>query len=177
MRTLVLSILLVGLVFARPARAENPNVTFNGRVMMSDKKFPQSAKSPAAYIAQVRKQAKTNFTEDKDDKGKWKVYFAAFLKTKLDDLEYLIKIYEVSGKDKRLVESFEQYTTDRGQQTLTSYLTLDKKTVGVNKELLVTVEYKNKVLASGTLRVLGEGEKNSGKVDFSEEDTKKKDDE
>ena len=35
------------------------------------------------------------------------------------------------------------------------------------------MESKNKVLASGTFKVLGEGEKFTGKVNFSDDDTKK----
>lgn len=170
-------VLLASVVAAPVARAENPNQVFAGRIMVSDKKFPTTAKSPSAYVAAIRKQAKTTFPEAKDDKGHWKIYFVAFLKSKLDDLEYLVKIYDNSGRQKQLLTSFEQFTNDRGQQQLAGNFSIDKQQVGVNKELLVTIEFKNKVLASGTFRPMGEGEHYSGKVDFSDEDTKKKDDE
>jgi hypothetical protein len=174
-RTLsVLVFLILGLqAFARPARAENPNVVFSGRIIVSDKKFPKTATSPSAYVAAIRKQAKTNFPEDKEKKGTWKVYIAGFLKTKLDDLEYVVKIYDVSTKNKQMLQAIDMYTNDRGEQTIISSVTLDKQTVGVNKELMITMESKNKVLASGTFKVLGEGEKFTGKVNFSDDDTKK----
>jgi hypothetical protein len=174
-RMRILSVLLVGLVMlgvSGAAQAENPNVTFAGRIIVSDKKFPRSASSPSAYVAQIRKQAKTSFTEDKAAKGTWKVYFAGFLKPKLDDLDYVIKIYDNTGGKKQLLTTFEQYTVDRGEQTIISSLTIEKKQVGVNKDLLMTMEYKNKVLASGSFKILGEGDKFSGKVNFSDDDTK-----
>jgi hypothetical protein len=156
------------------AEAENPNVVFAGRIIISDKKFPRTATSPSAYVAAIRKQAKSSLNEGKgDDKGTWKVYFAGFLKPALPDLDYVIKIYDNTGGKKQLLTTFEQYTTDRGQQTLISYMTLDKKQVGVNKPMLMTMEYKNKVLASGGFKILGEGEKYTGKVNFSDDDTKK----
>ena len=169
------------LVFAlavSPAAAENPNQAFAGRIMMSSKRFPTSARSPSAYTAAIRKQAQTNFVEAKDTHT-WKIYFAGFLRAPLDDLEYVIKLYDVSGKGQQLLVSFDQFTDERGQKTILSNMTLDKKQVGVNKELMMTMENKGKVLASSRFKILGEGEKFTGKVNFSEEDAagKSKDDE
>lgn len=171
LRTLGLASLVLVLcaLGARPAAAENPNQAFAGRIMMSSKRFPQSAKSASAYTAAIRKQAQTNFAEAKDTHT-WKIYFAAFLKTPLNDLEYVVKVYELTGKAQQLLMSFDQFTNERGQQSVISNMTLEKKQIGVNKELLMTVESKGKVLASSRFKVLGEGEKFSGKVDFSEDD-------
>jgi len=163
---------------ARPARAENPNQAFAGRIMMSNKRFPQSARSASAYTAAIRKQAQTSFVEAKDSHT-WKIYFAGFLKAPLNDLEYVIKLYDLSGKSQQLLVSFDQFTDERGQKTILSNMTLDKKQVGVNKELLMTMESKGKVLASSRFKLLGEGERFSGKVNFSEDEAngKAKDDE
>ena len=159
----------------RTALAENPNQAFAGRIMMSSKRFPQQAKSPSAYTAAIRKQAQTNFVEAKDTHT-WKIYFAGFLKTPLNDLEYQIKLYELTGKTQQLLVSFDQYTDNRGQQTIISNMTLEKKQIGVNKELMMTMEYRGKVLASSKFKILGEGEHYTGKVDFSEEEANKKGD-
>ncbi|HEX3758804.1 MAG TPA: hypothetical protein VHW23_08870 [Kofleriaceae bacterium] len=170
-------VLVLGLGI-RSAAAENPNQVFAGRIMMSSKRFPQSASSASAYVAAIRKQSQTNFVEAKDTHS-WKIYFAGFLKSPLNDLEYGIKIYDVSGKGQQLLVSFEQFTDERGQKTIAANLTLDKKQVGVNKELMMVMESKGKVLASSRFKVLGEGEKFSGKVNFSEDEAngKKADDE
>ena len=158
---------------ARSAAAENPNQAFSGRIMMSSKRFPTSARSATAYTAAIRKQAQTNFVEAKDTHT-WKIYFAGFLRAPLDDLEYVIKLYDVSGKGQQLLVSFDQFTDERGQKTILSNMTLDKKQVGVNRELMMTMENKGKVLASSRFKILGEGEKFSGKVNFSEDDARGK---
>jgi hypothetical protein len=160
---------LVLVLGVRSAAAENPNQVFAGRIMMSSKRFPTSARSATAYTAAIRKQAQTNFVEAKDTHT-WKIYFAGFLRAPLDDLEYVIKLYDVSGKSQQLLVSFDQFTDERGQKTILSNMTLDKKQVGVNKELMMTMESKGKVLASSRFKILGEGEKFSGKVNFSEEE-------
>ncbi|MBA2544576.1 MAG: hypothetical protein H0V17_33345 [Deltaproteobacteria bacterium] len=148
---------------------EKANPLFSGRIMLSDKYYPRSAKSLAAFNAQVRKQSKENFLEDKEKKN-WKIYFAGFLKTPLNDVEYLVKIYEMTGRGQQLVATVEQFTDSRGQYSLISSIVLDRKLAGVNKQLLMVLEAKGKTLASARFKILGEGERYSGKVNFSEED-------
>jgi hypothetical protein len=167
---LLLSCVVAAIVcIAGPAAAEKPNPTFAGKIMLSDKRFPTQAKSLAAFNSKVRSQSKTNFKEDAE-KQQWKIYFAGFLRAPLNDLEYIVKIYEVSGGRQQLLLTFEQFTHERGQAALISNMTLEKKHVGVNKELVITMESKGKVLASNRFRILGQGEKFTGKVDFSEEE-------
>ena len=106
----VSSLVVVALALgARTAGAQNPNQAFAGRIMMSSKRFPQQAKSPSAYTAAIRKQSQTNFVEAKDTHT-WKIYFAGFLKVPLNDLEYVIKLYDVTGKSQQLLVSFDQFT-------------------------------------------------------------------
>ena len=176
---LVPSFLVLAIVLgARPSVAENPNQAFAGRIMMSSKRFPLQAKSPSAYTAAIRKQAQSAFQEAKDTHS-WKIFFAGFLKTPLNDLEYVIKVYDVTGKAQQLLVSFDQFTSERGQQTIVSNMTLEKKQVGVNKDLMMTMENKGKVLASSRFKIVGDGEHFSGKVNFSEDEAngKKSDDE
>ncbi|MBA3502698.1 MAG: hypothetical protein M4D80_05200 [Myxococcota bacterium] len=171
-RTLLVSSVVaiaVLLSTAAPANAEKPNAAFAGKIMLSDKRFPSQAKSLSAFNAKIRSQSKTNFQEDKDKK-QWKVHFAGFLRQPLNDLEYIVKVYEMSGGRQQLLLTFEQFTHERGQTALLSNMTLERKHVGVNKELMITMESKGRVLASNRFRILGQGEKYTGKVDFSEEE-------
>ncbi len=63
----------------RQALAEDkPKKVFAGQVFVSDKVFPNTEKSSAAYIAAVKKQKKTSFQEDIEAQS-WKIYYAAFL--------------------------------------------------------------------------------------------------
>ncbi|HEY4179711.1 MAG TPA: hypothetical protein VGM90_22875 [Kofleriaceae bacterium] len=169
----VSSLVIAALFVLAPSRADaggDPNKQFAGKIMLSDKRFPMQAKSPAAFTANVKKLSKTAFTENKESKS-WKIYMIGFLKSPLNDLEYIVKIYEVGGKGgNSLLQSFEQYTDSNGQKTLTSNITLERKTFGVNKELMITMESKGKVLASGRFKIIGEGDHFSGKVDFSKDD-------
>ena len=54
-----------------------------------------------------------------------------------------------------------------GVQSLLSNIVLTRDQFGVNRKILVTIESLGKVVASGRFQILGEAEKYSGKVDFS----------
>lgn len=170
-RSWLLSCLVVlGLATTTVAeKVDKPNPAFAGRIMLSDKRFPTSAKSLTAFNASVRKQSKESFAENKDTKS-WKIYFAGFLRNPLNDVEYVVKIYDITGGKQQLLVSFDQFTDQRGQAALMSSMTLERKMVGVNKQLLMTMDNKGKTLASARFKILGEGERSSGKVDFSEEE-------
>lgn len=171
---------LIGLaVLAAPrdaAAQKGPEKVFGGKVMVSDKKYPTYAKSVGAYISQIRKQSKTNLWEDKT-KQSWKIHIAAFFKQPLPDIEVSVKIFDIGNGSRNLLASFEQYLDQRGQRSLLSNFTLERKHVGVNKHVLIIIESGGRTFASGKFKLLGQEERYTGKVDFSDEDTKKKDDE
>lgn len=175
-RTIFVASMLMLAVAVAPAHAGDPNVVFNGKIMLSSKRFPLSAKSKNAYIAAVKKQSQTNFKEDKEKKG-WKIYFAAFLKKPLNDVEYVIKFYELGRGTQQLLGASEAFNDERGQRTIVSNFNLEKKSFGVNKQLLVTIENKGQVLAAGRFKILGEGERFTGKVNFSEDEAAGKEEE
>jgi hypothetical protein len=171
LRTIFVSSLLLLCITLSPALAGDPNVVFKGKIMTSTKRYPLSAKSKDAYVSAIKKQSATNFKEDKE-KGQWKIYFAAFLSVPLNDVEYMIKFYELSGGRQQLLGASEAFNDSRGQKTIVSSIVLEKKSFGVNKQLMMTIENRGKVLASGRFKILGEGEKFTGKVNFSDEETK-----
>ena len=173
-RRALLSLFALGFVLLATAssalaQAEKPNKAFAGKIMLSEKRFPSSGKSLADFNAKIKKQSKVNFTENKE-KQEWKIHFIGFLKQPLNDIEYLVKIYEIGRGGNQVLASFEQFADQRGQASLISNMTLERKVVGVNKQLMITMENRGKVLASARFKILGEGERFSGKVDFSEDE-------
>jgi hypothetical protein len=169
LRTIFVSTLLLIMLAGSSAIAGDPNQVFKGKIMLSTKRFPLTAKSKDAYISAVRKQSKSNFLENKEN-GTWKIYFAAFLSRPLNDVEYVIKFYELGRGTQQLLGASEAFNDERGQKTIVSNITLEKKSFGVNKQLLMTIENRGVVYASARFKIIGEGERFSGKVDFSEEE-------
>ncbi len=175
-RGLLVSVTLVlAMLFAvRSADASDPNKVFAGKIITSVKRPPGQAKSPDAYIAAIKKLSQSNFFEDKADHT-WTIWLAAFLKSPLNDVEYSVKFYDLAGHGQQLLGVIDQYTDERGEKTIITKVKLEKKTFGVNKQVLVTIENKGKILASAQIKILGEGEHFSGKVDFSQDEASGKD--
>ena len=143
----------------------NPEKVFAGKIITSDKKFPAKAKSGSAYVAAIRKQSKSAFMEDKSKQ--WKIYFAAFFRKPLADIEVIVKLYDNQAPGRPMVASFEQYVSSRGGKALLSDFVLDRKLVGANRELTMVLEVAGTPVATGRFKIAGEIERLSGKVDFS----------
>jgi len=157
-----------------PAHAAKPEVTFGGRILISDKSFPTSSKSVGAYIGALRKQSKDKLWEDKE-KTHWKVHYVAFFRKPLNDLEVTVKLYDVSQPSaQRMIESYELYLDGRGQRSFSGNLKLRKADDAYhpNSRILMVLENRGAILAKANFTVHGEGKKFTGKVEFSEEDTK-----
>ncbi len=169
MRSLALSLLVIFSFVATASAEDLPNRVFKGKIMTSAKRYPTTAKSQSAYVAAIKKQSTSNFREDKTN-GTWMIYFAAFLRKPLNDVEYTIKFYELGGGGQRLLGTSDQFNDERGQKTIVSKIKLEKKSFGVNKELLMTIENKGTIYATTRFKILGEGEHFSGKVNFSEDE-------
>ena len=167
-RPLAMTVALVWIVSALAPAVASAD-PFDGKIVTSDKRIPTSANSKKEYFGKLRKQSKSSFWEDKATKG-WKIHFAAFFKKPLNDLEVTIKLYDESKGGRRLLAAFEQYLDGRGQKTITSYLTLERAKVGVNRNIVMVVENRGRTLATGKFKLLGEAEKYSGKVEFSDEE-------
>ena len=160
-------IALLVIALAEPAEA-NPERVFRGQILTSTKSFPTAAKSKRAYVRKLKKQRKTKFLENKAKKS-WKIYYAAFFRKPLNDLEVTVKLYDITNGRKKMINSYEQYLSERGQKSVISYITLERQYFGVNKRILMTMETRNYILAMGRFYILGKGETYSGEVDFTDD--------
>ena len=156
------------------AAARKPEDVFGGHILVSDQPFPTNARSEEAFISAVKKQAKERLQEDKES-HEWTVFFAAFFKQPVNDLEVTLRVVDVT-KGERLVESFEQYLPTRGQRAYLSSLTMKRgdgsSGYDPNSKVRIVMESHGRVIAEATLFLAGEARKFNGKVDFSEEEKK-----
>jgi hypothetical protein len=168
MRSLALAIALV-LGLTTLASAGKVEKQLGGKIFLSDKRFPTSAKSASAFISKVKKQSKAKFQENKG-KQEWKIYFAAFFKKPLPDIEYFVKIIDVTeGKVQKA--KFEQYANGN-ETSILSYIVLDRKSFGVNRKLIIQILDQNERVIASTkpFKIQGEAERYTGRADFSEEE-------
>jgi hypothetical protein len=159
-------ILFLSLVAQIDAAAKHPADVFGSQIVVADKKMPTSAASSSKYIKILKKMRVRRILQDKESK-RWTIYFAAFFRQPLKDLEVTIRLYDVTEGQKKMVTSFEQYLGRKGERSFHSQLALDDKQIPVNRHVLMEVVNKGRILAATEFDLIGEAEKYSGQVDFS----------
>jgi uncharacterized protein (TIGR03382 family) len=144
-----------------------------GQIITSKKDFPGGDfDSAQAYIGKIKSQKDTKFWEDKATKS-WKVYFAAFFKTPVDELEVQIRLTDITNGASTQITKFAQDLDFRCETSIISNMKLERESFGVNKKIQITMETsRGSRLAVGVFEILGEAEKFSGKAVFTDEDTR-----
>jgi hypothetical protein len=170
MKWVVVSTLLLATV---PAWAKKPQDVFRKQIVVSAKRFPMRFSSDSAMISFLRQHRKKEIWPEKD--GTWKFEFMCFFADPLNDLQVSVKFFDLTEGNKRFVNAFDQFTSERGQRILASSIVLEKPQFGANRKYRMIVSNRGRELAETTFTLRGEGPKHSGKVEFSDEETTQSD--
>jgi hypothetical protein len=165
------------LMFARPTLAAKPEDVFKGKIIITKNRLPMHFSSPGGFISALQKGKIDKIwpTEEKgDDKGTWDLEYLAFFAQPLDDSEIQVKFYDITQGGKKFVAGDPQYTRERGSRIFGSSIQLAKPEFDVRKHYMMTIESKSRTIATTTFWLLGKGANYSGKVEFSDADTRAK---
>jgi hypothetical protein len=173
---LALSLPCVGLLPGL-ALAAKPEDVFKGRIIITKDRLPSRFSSEGAFVAAIRK-AQVDKVWPKEEKGNdeasWFLEYIAFFAKPLNDNELSLKFWEVTGGSQRFVAGDEQYTREKASRIFAANITLAKPEFEQNKKYLMTLESRGRVIASTSFWLRGKGPNYSGKVEFSDEETRKK---
>ena len=139
-----------------------------GTQILSKKLAPLST----SIVSQLKGMNKGTLWYDKKT-GKVRIEYAAFFSKPLDDVQCDLVIYDVTNHVRDRRTSTENFMK-RGDRVLFNSITLDKEDFEMNKKYLFVMENRGRTLATGELIIRGEGPHYSGKVEFSDEETKAK---
>jgi hypothetical protein len=173
MRSLVLALALVAPFSAASAKGTQPEDLLKGKIIISDKMLPTKWASVGGYVSQLKAMSKSTLWYDKKT-GKLTVQYAAFFAKPVDDVQVNLVLYDITGgahTQKVSTENFMQ----KGDRVLFNSVVFDKEDIEGNKKYLMTIEDRRRVIAAGTFILREEGPHYSGKVTFTDEDTKQKD--
>ena len=163
----IFALLLAGSVHAKGAAPED---SLKGRIIITDKHIPTSWNSVSSYVSQLKGMSKGSMWYDKKS-GKLTVQYAAFFAQPVNDVQVMLVLYDITAGAHQQKVSTEQFMT-RGDRVLFNSVVFDKEDIEGNKKYLMTIEDRRRVIASGTFILREEGPKYSGKVNFSDDDTK-----
>jgi hypothetical protein len=149
-----------------------PEDLLKGRVILSDKNIPTNWNSVGSYVAQLKAMSKSVFWYDKKT-GKVTVQYAAFFAQPIKDVQVDLVIYDVTNGGHSQKISNETFM-NRGDRVQFNAVTFDKQDLEGNRKYLFSVEYRHRTVASAPFTLRMESEHYSGKVSFSDEETKEK---
>jgi hypothetical protein len=165
---IALSLLVAPLTFAKSA---GPEEFLKGKIIISDKPLPSRWSSVSSYVGQMKALNRGSLWYDKKS-GKLTVHYNAFFSKPVDDVQVMLVLYDITNgahEQKVSTENFMQ----RGDRVLFNSVVFDKEDIEGNRKYLMTIEDRRRVIASGTFILRTEGPHYSGKVTFSDEETKK----
>jgi len=172
-----LAVTMMGLVSAAgTAQAAKPEDVFKGKIIITKDRLPMRFSSPGAFVSAVqsKKIDKIWPTEEKGaDQGTWNLEYIAFFAQPLNDSEIQIKFYDITGGDKKFIAGDPQYTREKGSRIFSASIQLAKPEFDVNKHYMMTMESGHRSIAMTTFWLRGKGANYSGKVEFSDEDTRR----
>ena len=171
--------LCVGFATLTPgsAQAAKPEDLFKGKIFITKTRLPDRFPSSGAFVSaiQSKKIDKVWPVEEKGpDQGIWKLEYIAFFAQPLDDNEIQLKFFDITGGERKFVAADPQYTTGKGMRVFGSNIELAKPDFDVNKHYMMTIYSRGRAIATTSFWLRGKGANYSGKVEFSDEDTRKK---
>jgi hypothetical protein len=170
--TLVLGALCAALGSSALAKGPVPEDVLKGKIIISDKPLPMRWSSVSAYVSQLKALNKSTFWYDKKS-GKLKVQYAAFFARPVQDVQVMLVLYDVTDGPKQQKVATENFM-NRGDRVLFNAVEFDKEDIDANRKYLMTIENRHVVIAQTNFTLRAEGPHYSGKVEFSDEETKEK---
>jgi hypothetical protein len=147
-----------------------PEDFLKGKIIISDKSLPMHWNSVSSYVAQLKGLNKGTFWYDKKT-GKLTVYYAAFFAQPVMDVQVMLVLYDVTDGPKQQKVATENFMT-RGDRVLFNSVVFDKEDIDANRKYIMTIEDRHRVIATGNFILRAEGPHYSGKVTFTDDDTK-----
>jgi len=169
---LVATVLLSGSLAVAKGKGPVPEDYLKGRIIISDKALPTSWTSVGSFVSTVKGMNKATLWYDKKT-GKLTIQYAAFFAKPVNDVQVNLVLYDITNgahTQKVSTENFMQ----RGDRVLFNSVVFDKEDIEGNKKYMMTIEDRRQIIASGTFILREVGPNYSGKVTFTDEDTKPK---
>ncbi|MGZ3405988.1 MAG: hypothetical protein ACXVAN_06055 [Polyangia bacterium] len=160
---------LLGAVVAF-AKGPVPEDYLKGKVIISDRSFPMSWNSVSSYVSTLKNMNKGTIWYDKKT-GKCTIQYAAFFAQPVNDVQVMLNLIDITNGAHMQKVQTEQFM-EKGKRVLFNSVVFDKEDIEGNKKYLLTIADRGRVIASGTFILREEGPHYSGKVTFSDDDTK-----
>lgn len=152
------------------AKGPVPEDYLKGKIIISDRSFPMSWTSVSSYVSTLKNMNKGTLWYDKKT-GKLTLQYAAFFAQPVHDVQVMMNLIDITNGAHIQKVQTEQFM-EQGKRVLFNSVVFDKEDIEGNKKYLLTLTDRGHIIAAGTFILREEGPHYSGKVTFTDEDTK-----
>jgi hypothetical protein len=170
MRNYVIAAFVLLLGATAFAKGPVPEDYLKGRVIISDHSVPMSWRSVSSYVSTLKSMNKGTLWYDRKT-GKVTLQYAAFFARPVNDVQVMLNLYDITGGAHVQKVSTEQFM-EQGKRVLFNSVVFDKEDIEGNKKYMLTIEDRHRIIAAGTFILRAEGPHYSGKVTFTDDETK-----
>jgi len=127
--------------------------------------------SEKALLGFARAHANKILREETDaelKKRKWKAEMVINFNAPVDDMEFQVLFYDVQDGPRRFVEDMSTMVNDKKQRTFVQKITLPRPSFKPNRQMEMVVTVRRSEVGRVKFNMLGEEQKRSGEVSFSE---------
>ena len=148
---------------------------YNGKIVLIKRRAPARFSTKARFRRFLRINRQKFVWPDNGKRGdRWTLRYFAFFKRMHRDVEVKVKFFDITAR-RRFVAGDAVFLAQRGQRILSSSIVLRKPRFALNRKYTMYItDAANVVLASTVFWLRGQGKVYSGRVTFTEEDTRKK---
>lgn len=147
---------------------------YRGKIVLLRKRPPLRFRSNAAFAQFLKTQRVDKiWPKDKKKQDRWRLEFFAFFRGAPNDVEVKIKFYDIT-EGRRFVAGDSIYVSSRQQRILASHIELEKPRFNINRRYVMYItNARGQTLASTSFRLNGKAESYSGRVTFTEDETRR----
>lgn len=178
LRVGILTVFSLAVVGTAAAGGGKPEDVFKGQIVVCKNRLPMKFSSTGAFISAVR-GARTDRIWPAEQRGndvaEWNLEYIAFFAQPLNDFEVKATFYDITpGSGSRMVASDAQMNRERGTRIFSSNLKLSKPEFEVNHRYMMKLSSGGRVVATTNFWLRGKGPNYTGKVEFSDDEAKKR---
>jgi hypothetical protein len=170
MKNFVIAAFVLALGATAVAKGPVPEDYLKGKVIVSDRSFPMSWSSVSSYVSTIKNMNKGTLWYDKKT-GKLTVQYCAFFAQPVNDVQVMLNLIDITAGAHTQKVQTEQFM-EKGKRVIFNSVVFDKEDIEGNKKYMLTITDRGRVIASGTFILREEGPHYSGKVTFTDDDTK-----
>ena len=170
---LALGLLVIAGLRPSPAHARKPENVFRGQAVVTKKRLKTRYPSGEAFIAALKKNRISKVwpkVQTSDEDIQWTVEYVAFFKRPLNDTEVRIVFYDITGRAKVTVASMHQYTSSRKTRVYFADARLSTPDFQMNHRYEMVLYRRRTKIASAKFWLRAKRDRNSGRVEFSDEE-------